>query len=120
MFVLVTVGAEQFPIAAIRWVVVVVIVLVMHFQQWQIGMIERARATATDLEKQFQRLCPVTLFPFFGATLGLKDKTIKATIGLCHRSHCFSVEGTQVAVILTVKWLATPDTAPALTATPGQ
>ena len=32
MLVLVAVGAEQFPIAALGGIVVVVIVLVMHFQ----------------------------------------------------------------------------------------
>jgi len=92
MFVFVTVGAEQLPITAIRRVVVVIVVLVMHFEQLQIGMIERARTTAADPRKQFQSLCPVTLFPLFGAASRLKDKTIKAFIGWCHRDHYLSVE----------------------------
>ena len=88
MFVSVTVRAKQLPIAAaIRRVVVVVIVLVMHFQQLQIGMVERARTTSAYPWKQFQRLCPVALFPFFGAASRIKDKTIKTFIGLCHRKQ---------------------------------
>jgi hypothetical protein len=48
-------------------------------------MIERARTTSADPGKQFQRLRPVTLVPFFGAASRLKDKMIKAFIDLCHR-----------------------------------
>ena len=92
MFVLMTVGAKQFPVAAIGRVVVVIVVLVMHFEQLQIGMIESARTSVADPGKQFQSLRPVTLFPFFGAASRLKDKTIKSFIGWCHRDHYLSVE----------------------------
>ena len=92
MLVFVAVRAEQFPIAAIRSVVVVVIVLVMNFQQLQIGMIERARTASADPGKQFQSLCPVALFPFFGAASRLKDKAIKTFIGLCHRKPLGATE----------------------------
>jgi hypothetical protein len=57
----------------------------MHFQQLQIGMIERARTASADPGKQPQSLRPVTLFPFFSAASRLKDQTLKTFIGLCHR-----------------------------------
>jgi len=53
MFVFVTVRAEQFPVAAIWRVVVMVAVFVMHFQQLQIGTIKGASTTSTDPGKQF-------------------------------------------------------------------
>jgi hypothetical protein len=68
----------------------------MHFEQLQIDMIERARTTTADPGKQFQRLRPVSLFPFFGAAARLKDKAIKTFIGWCHRDHDLSVEETIV------------------------
>jgi hypothetical protein len=45
-------------------------------------------------------LCPIALFPFFGAASCLKDKTIKTFVGLCHRSHCLSLEGKRHANML--------------------
>jgi hypothetical protein len=67
----------------------VVIVLVMHFEQLQVGMIERARTSSTDPGEQFQSLRPVTLLSCFGAASRFKNKTIKTVIGLCHRSTAF-------------------------------
>jgi len=87
VFIFVTVGAEKLPVAAIGWVVVVVIVLVMDFQQRQIGVIEGARTTTADPGKQFQSLGPVTLLSFFGAATRLEDKSVKSLLGLCHRSQ---------------------------------
>jgi hypothetical protein len=69
----------------------VVIVLVMNFEQLQVGMIERARAPSADPGKQFQSLRPVTLLPCFGAASRLKNKTIKTVIGLCHRATAFQL-----------------------------
>src|ERR1035437_8201916 len=64
MLVFVAVRAEQFPIAAIRSVVVVGIVLVMNFQQLQIGMIERARSVRRPRET-VSALVPGSPVPFF-------------------------------------------------------
>jgi hypothetical protein len=69
----------------------VVIVLVVHFEQLQVGMIERARAPSTDPGKQFQSLRPVTLLPCFGAASRLKNKAIKTVVDLCHRATAFQL-----------------------------
>lgn len=69
----------------------VVIVLVMYFEQLKVGMIKRARTPSTDPGEQFQSLRPVTLLPRFGAASRFKNKTIKTVIGLCHRATAFQL-----------------------------
>jgi hypothetical protein len=66
----------------------------MHFKQWQIGTIKRARTTPADPGKQFERLRAVTLFPFVGAAARLEDQAIKTFVVLCHCSHDLSDEET--------------------------
>jgi hypothetical protein len=60
VLVIVAVNAEQFPVAAVRRVVVVVVVLVVDGELAHVGMVEFTRAASADPGEQFQRLAAVT------------------------------------------------------------
>jgi hypothetical protein len=65
MLVVVAVHAKKLPVAAIRGIVVVVVILVMDRQLPQLFAFELAPATAANGGKQFERLFPVALHPEF-------------------------------------------------------
>jgi hypothetical protein len=48
VLIIVAIGAEVFPVAAIGWIIVVVTVAVMHGQEMEIGLIELAGAFGAD------------------------------------------------------------------------
>ena len=66
VFVVVTVQAQQFPVAAIRWVVVVIVVTVMNGQLTKIGVCEFAAAATADPWIDLERLLAVALRARFG------------------------------------------------------
>ena len=53
VFVVVAVNTQQFPVAAIHWIVAVIMVTVMNSQLMQIQAGKFAAATATNMRKQF-------------------------------------------------------------------
>lgn len=59
MLVVVTLDAEVFPVAAIRWVIGVVAILVMNRQQVKVPGIELPSALGTNPVMQFQGFLPV-------------------------------------------------------------
>ena len=65
MFLVVAVKAEQFPIATILWVVVMVVVFVMDGEFTQIFKLEFPCAASAYPGKKFQCLFAVALLPFF-------------------------------------------------------
>lgn len=70
VFIVMAVQAKQFPVAAIRWIVVVVMIFVMHGEFCQIGVLEFAAATATYPRVELQCLIPVICFPLARAITG--------------------------------------------------
>ena len=73
---LVAIGAEQFPIAAVRRIVVVIAILVVDFQELQIALVERARAASAYPWRQLERLSPIARQPFLGIAAGVADNLI--------------------------------------------
>jgi hypothetical protein len=61
MFVLVAKEAKQFPVAAIRWIVVVVVILVMNGEFPHSLALEFATTSRTNRRKDFQ--CLLTVSP---------------------------------------------------------
>jgi len=64
------VEAQQFPVAAIVWIIVVVMVSMMDRQFPQILAIELARASTANPGIHFERPFAVTIVPRFPLTLG--------------------------------------------------
>ena len=77
VLVVVAVEAEQFPIAAIRRIVVVVVVPMVHRQFAQIAVGEFARAAAADPGVDLQRLFAVALFALRCGAAGLGDDAVE-------------------------------------------
>jgi hypothetical protein len=66
VFVVVAVQTEQFPVAAIRWVIVVIVIAVVNGQLTQIGAGEHSSAAATDPRIDPQRSLTIALSPLVG------------------------------------------------------
>lgn len=80
MLVLVAIGAEQFPIAAIRRVVVVVAVLVVDFELLKIAVRERAGTASAHPGKELERLRAIALSPFLGVASRFENNLVQPTI----------------------------------------
>lgn len=66
MFVVVAVQTQQLPIAAIRRVVVVIVITVVNGQLTQIGACEHSSAAATDPRINLQSSLTIALSPLVG------------------------------------------------------
>ena len=77
VFVVVTVQAEQLPVASIRWIVVVIMVAVMDREFMHVGASEFPRATAADPRIHFQSLFPVSLLAFGTVPPGIRHNLIQ-------------------------------------------
>ena len=78
MLVLVAVDAQQLPVAAIRRVVIMVVVAMMHRELLQIVAGELARATGTDPRVELQRPLAIALLALRGILSGLGDNAVQA------------------------------------------
>ena len=76
MFVVVAVKTEQFPVAAIARVIVVIVILVMHRQLAHVLPCELSGAAAADPRVDLQGLLPVTGFSSLPAANGLGNHSI--------------------------------------------
>jgi hypothetical protein len=72
----VTVEAQQFPVAAIERIVVVVVVPVMHRQLAQFFALEFAGASAADVGEEFQSLLPVSGLTLLFFLAHLRDEPV--------------------------------------------
>ncbi len=61
VLIVVTVQTKQFPVAPIRWIVVVVVVLVMDCELAQFLGVKFTSAVRTDPRKYFERLLAIGL-----------------------------------------------------------
>ena len=77
MLIVMTVDAQQLPVATIFRVVVMIMVTVMHRQLMYIGMGEFAGAAAADPRVHLQGLLPVPLLPLFPVFSGLGNDLIQ-------------------------------------------
>ena len=62
MLIIMAVNAQIFPIAAIGWIVVVIMILVMYGQFMKVLLIELAPAAAADPWMDLERLGAIALF----------------------------------------------------------
>jgi hypothetical protein len=79
MFVVVAVQTQQLPIAAIRRVVVVIVVPVVDGQFAQVGARKLAGAAPTDPRIELQRLFPVAPIARLGSATGFSDDAVQFT-----------------------------------------
>lgn len=76
----VAIEAEKFPVAAIGWVVVVVMVAVMHGQFAQIGDGKLAGTAAANPRVHFQGALAVTFGADISSFAGVTDDLVKAFV----------------------------------------
>src|SRR5206468_10795409 len=77
MLILVAVGAQQFPVAPIRRVIVVIVVAVMDFQQLEIGVGEVAPASSAYQRIDLERLFAIALCALFACAPRLGDDAVE-------------------------------------------
>src|SRR5690348_11982786 len=77
VFVVMAVQAQQFPVASIRRVVVVIVISVMDCQFAKVGASEFARAATTDPWIDLERLFPVALFALRSSTTSVRHDAVQ-------------------------------------------
>lgn len=90
VFILMTIDTKQFPVAPVRWVIVVIMIAVMDGQFTQIGTVKVPAATATYPRKQFQCLLPIGLLSLFAVFSGFSDNLIESTVVRGFTAHFIS------------------------------
>lgn len=80
MLIVVTVNAQQFPIAAIARIVVVIVVPVVHREQMQIRTGEFARAPPADPGVNLERLFAIRILPELAVAPGLGYDPIQPVV----------------------------------------
>jgi hypothetical protein len=76
MFIVVTVETQQFPVAPVGWIVVVVVVLVMDRQFTQLCAAKFPSAPCTDPGIQLERLRPIGLLPLIPVVPRLSNNLV--------------------------------------------
>jgi hypothetical protein len=76
VFIIVTVKAQQLPVAAVGWIVVVVVVLVMNRELAQFFAAEFTSTPRTDLGKHFECLFAVGFFQLIPVLPGLGNDLV--------------------------------------------
>ena len=77
VFVVVAIDTEQFPVAAVGRIVVVVVIPVVHSEFAHVGPCELAGATAADTWIDLQGLLAIALLAGFGGSSRLRDDAIE-------------------------------------------
>jgi len=80
MFVVVTVKAQQLPVAAIKWVVVVIVVSVMNRQFGEVLKAELSRAAATDPGVELQGSFPIAFLAILLVLAGIGHHLIQFVV----------------------------------------
>ena len=80
MFIVMTIPAQQLPVAAVRRVVVMIVIPVMDGQFLQPFSAEIASATATDRWEEFERFGPIGLLPVLAISQGLGNDPVPFTV----------------------------------------
>jgi hypothetical protein len=84
MLIVVTVDTQQLPVAAVRRVVVVVVIFVMNRELSNSLARKFAPAPSTDPRKHLERSLPIGLLPTVPVVSSLGDD-IPGPVGLCAR-----------------------------------
>ena len=75
VLIVVAVETQQFPVASVWRIVVVVVVFVMDRELTKLFAFEFTPAPRTDPGKNLERSLPITLLPLLPATPGLSDNS---------------------------------------------
>ena len=76
VFVVMAVQTKQFPVAAVRWVVVVIVITVVNGQLTQICACEHSSAAATDPRIDLQGSLTIALSTLIGGASRFGDDAI--------------------------------------------
>jgi hypothetical protein len=76
MLVVMAVNAEQFPIAAVEGVIVVIMINVVHGEFTELFALEFPGASAANRREQFQCLFPVSRLAFLLLTAHFGDQAV--------------------------------------------
>ena len=74
MLIVVAIVAEQFPVAAVRGVVIVVVVFVVNGKLAKSFAFEFSAAAATDWREHLERLFAISPHPLFLFAANLRDE----------------------------------------------
>ncbi len=81
---LMTIGAQKFPITAVCRIVIMVAVLVVDFQQLKIAVLKRTRTSPTHPGKALQCLRSISCGTLLRIASRLKNNLVKPVICLRH------------------------------------
>jgi hypothetical protein len=76
VLMVVAVEAQEFPVAAVRRIVLMVVVFVMDREFTKLLALEFTPAPRTDPGKNLERLLPITLLPLLFAAPSLRDNSV--------------------------------------------
>jgi hypothetical protein len=76
MLVIMAVNAEQFPIAAVEGIIVVIMIYVVHGEFTELFALEFPGASAANRREQFQGLFPVSRLAFLLLTAHFGDHAV--------------------------------------------
>ena len=89
MFIVMAIQAEQFPVAAITRIIVVIVILVMHRQLLQIFPRKLATATATNPRIDLKRLLTVAQLSSLAIALGFGNHPVSVCTLRIIRRHIY-------------------------------
>ena len=78
MLILMAINAEQFPIAAIRRIIIVIVIFMMDRKLSKPLALEFTPAAPADWRKKSERLFTVTLHPNFALTSNISNELLVA------------------------------------------
>ena len=85
-----TIDTKQFPVAAVRWIIVMIMIAVMDGQFIQIATVKLPAATATYPRKEFQCLLPIGKLSLLAVFSGFSDNLIESTVVRGFTAHFIS------------------------------
>ena len=96
MFVIVAIVAQQFPVASVTRIIVVIMIFVMHGEFPQPLSFELTSATAADMREHLQGLFSIALHSVFLLTPRFGDETVRFVffrlfIIWCHNREFYSL-----------------------------
>src|SRR5499426_118368 len=77
VFIVVTVQTQQFPVAAIAWIVVVIVVPVVDGEFANVGARELAAAAPADPGIELERLFPIAPLALLSSATGFGDDAVQ-------------------------------------------
>ena len=76
MLIVVAVEAQQFPVAAVGWIVVVVVIPMVDREFMKVSAREFAPASSADPRIHLERLFPIALFALLSGTSGFSNGAV--------------------------------------------